>query len=78
MKTSSSYERLEAEHLQETKLDFYFGTKFTPRKRTVAERSEDRDTSKCETGAPGTEFSSITAWLADVKPRRSFTRYNIC
>jgi len=76
IKTSTSYQRLEAEHTQETDLEFYFGTKLTPRKRTVAERSDDGDATKGERSASKTVPPSVTAWLADVRPCRSLTRYN--
>jgi hypothetical protein len=77
MKTSTSYQRLEVEHAQETYFEFYFGTKLIPRKRTVAERSsDDGEASKGERSTSGTVPPSVTAWLADVRPRRSFCRYN--
>lgn len=71
MKTSTSYRRLEVEHAQETNFEFYFGTKVTPRKRTAAERSDDGEATKGERSASGIVPPSVTAWLADVKPRRS-------
>ncbi len=71
MKTSTSYQELEVAHAQEIDLEFFFGTKLTPRKRTVAERSDDGEVSSGKRSASGTVPSSVTAWLADVKARRS-------
>jgi len=67
IKTSTSYQRLEVAHAQETDLGFQFGKKLTTRKSTVAERSDNGEAMKNERSASRTVFPSITAWLADVK-----------
>ena len=77
MKTSTSYERLEADLFQETELDFHFGARITPRKRTAAERIEDEETANDDTKTR-TVHPSITTWLKDVRPSRSITRQNTC